>query len=330
MSRISIIIPIYNVEKYLKDCLESVINQTYSDIEILLIDDCGSDNSIKIAEDFAQRDKRIRIIRHDRNRGLGPARNTGIDLCSGEYIFFLDSDDYILPNTIKLLLENIIETSSDVSTCKAYAFADNENDSEQKKKALRMNEWLERDSESIYKVEIDNFMEVFDAIPCVAWNKLYSSKFLKENKLYFIDSNKMHEDNGFQLKLFSAGPKISVIDNIGIMYRMRGSSITSLSRNQKQFEHTKLVLEDAFDYIRKYRDIDFAEKFINMVKYSQGFCKFFGVRRYGCEIYWSKLEKKVSIFGMPIFRQRIKKEKLITKFLGITLFKRGLYDTKNY
>ena len=93
--KISIIIPVYNVEKYLRECLDSCINQTLADIEIICVDDCSPDNSIKILEEYQAKDYRIKIFRHEKNKNLGAARNTGIQNAIGEYVWFVDSDDYI-------------------------------------------------------------------------------------------------------------------------------------------------------------------------------------------------------------------------------------------
>lgn len=91
---ISVILPIYHVEEYIKQCVYSLINQTYKDIEIICINDCGLDNSITLVKELQKKDSRIRLINHDENRGLGGARNTGIKAARGEYITFIDSDDY--------------------------------------------------------------------------------------------------------------------------------------------------------------------------------------------------------------------------------------------
>lgn len=114
---ISVIIPIYNVSPYITDCLQSVINQTYTDLEVLLIDDCGTDDSIQIAERIVQEYKgsiQFRILHHDRNRGLSAARNTGIDAAKGEYISFIDSDDYIVPNFYERMFDVMKMEDGDV------------------------------------------------------------------------------------------------------------------------------------------------------------------------------------------------------------------------
>lgn len=95
MSKISVIIPIYNVEKYLEKCLKSVINQTYKDLEIICVDDCSPDNSNKIVQEYLKKDSRIKLIKREKNGGLSAARNSGLEIATGDYIYFLDSDDWI-------------------------------------------------------------------------------------------------------------------------------------------------------------------------------------------------------------------------------------------
>ena len=95
MHKLSIVIPVYNTAVYLKECLDSIINQTYSNIEIICVDDCSPDNSAEIIKEYAAKDNRIKYIKHSENKKQGAARNTGIDAASGKYITFIDSDDYL-------------------------------------------------------------------------------------------------------------------------------------------------------------------------------------------------------------------------------------------
>ena len=99
---ISIIVPIYNVEKYIKKCIDSIINQTYTNLEIILVDDGSPDNCGKICDKYKEKDDRIKVI-HKKNGGLSDARNAGIDIATGEYITFIDSDDYVAENYIEVL-----------------------------------------------------------------------------------------------------------------------------------------------------------------------------------------------------------------------------------
>lgn len=113
MKLLSVIIPVYNVEQYLERCVLSVVYQTYHNLEILLIDDGSQDQSGKICDQLSQKYKRIRVI-HKKNEGLSDARNKGLDLAKGEYITFLDSDDYIHPETYSILISQLETANADI------------------------------------------------------------------------------------------------------------------------------------------------------------------------------------------------------------------------
>ena len=120
---VSIIVPVYNTEKYLMECVDSLINQTYTNLEILLIDDGSTDNSGNICDEYSKKDCRVRVI-HKENGGVSSARNTGLDLAQGEYISFLDADDVIDKEYVSIMLQKIVETKSDLTFCKYSKFTD--------------------------------------------------------------------------------------------------------------------------------------------------------------------------------------------------------------
>ena len=122
-SKISVIIPIYNVEEYLERCVESVVNQTYKNLEILLIDDGSPDKCYKICDDWAKKDKRIKVV-HKENGGLSDARNVGIRYSTGKYLCFIDSDDCIDENYIQYMYQAIKDNCSDIAICKFRKFSD--------------------------------------------------------------------------------------------------------------------------------------------------------------------------------------------------------------
>ena len=111
---ISVIIPVFNTEKYIGNCINSVIAQTLKDIEIICVNDCSADNSLEILQNFAKKDNRIKIIDLKENKGVSNARNTGIDLAQGEYIYLIDSDDWLDTNYLEEMLKKIKETKSNV------------------------------------------------------------------------------------------------------------------------------------------------------------------------------------------------------------------------
>ena len=120
---ISVIIPVYNVEKYLRECIDSVLNQSYQNLEIILVDDGSTDSSGEICDEYEKQDIRIRVI-HQKNQGLSGARNTGFQNANGEYVYFLDSDDWIVPEAIKCLVKRAEEESADVVFFEAFSFED--------------------------------------------------------------------------------------------------------------------------------------------------------------------------------------------------------------
>ena len=116
MAKISIIIPVYNSEKYIRRCLNSILNQTFQDFEIILIDDNSKDNSLKIVSEIEKTHKdKIKILKNAKNVGAGASRNKGLKIASGEYITFIDSDDYIEKNTLKRMYESCVNTDSDIA-----------------------------------------------------------------------------------------------------------------------------------------------------------------------------------------------------------------------
>ncbi len=116
MPKVSIIVPVYNVEKYLRRCIDSILRQTLTDIEVILVDDGSFDSSGKICEEYARKDSRLRVI-HQKNAGVAVARNTGLDIASGDYIAFVDSDDYIEPNMYQSMMQVANQYDCDVVLC---------------------------------------------------------------------------------------------------------------------------------------------------------------------------------------------------------------------
>lgn len=162
MVKVSVIIPVYNSEKYLHECLESVINQTLQDIEIICINDGSTDNSLKILEEYEQKDNRIKVI-NQINSGAGRARNIGIENACGECLYFLDSDDWLELNALEKLTNSI--GNADICLCKCQYYND-------KTKELR------KPSKKIKKTD-----NIFKIHPVPLFTKLYKTSFIKENNI---------------------------------------------------------------------------------------------------------------------------------------------------
>ena len=186
---ISIIIPVYNVSKYLDKCLQSVVTQTYSNIQIILVNDGSTDNSCEICEKWCKKDKRIEVI-HKRNGGLSNARNVGIERAQGEYLMFVDSDDIISDDLCELLHNHLLENNADLAICDTYHIFDNNNFTFQRDNKVEIVRCFD-------KVEaICNLWYQKSFLPS-AWGKLYKKELFKQIRftegIIFEDIDIMHE-----------------------------------------------------------------------------------------------------------------------------------------
>ena len=245
MIKISVIVPVYNVENYLIQCLDSIINQTLKDIEIICVDDCSPDNSIEILEEYKNKDNRINIIRHSNNQGLGPARNTGLKHANGEYISFIDSDDYIDKNFLFYLYSTAKKYDSDVVS--TSNIPENHNgelrDHNYLKEIKKIGDYLR---DGISNVSIKNEKRPgLEYMAVSAWNKIYRRSFLLENELYFMDINFGPEDADYYRRLLISEPKTSYNHNAIYYYRIRDNSMTGdITLNENKF------LEACFNTIK--------------------------------------------------------------------------------
>lgn len=242
---ISVIIPIYNVEKYLSRCLDSVINQTFSNLEILLINDGSTDSSGFICDEYAKNDSRIVVI-HQENKGPSHARNKGLDKAKGEYISFIDPDDFISLNFFEILLNQLNETDSDICICNFQSFSN----TIQIKSSDLINTYKKVYNGSTF---ITEFKYTKDTVRYVVlWNKLYK-KCLFEN-LRMPEDVKICEDEYIWYKCMYNAKKICEIDTTLYYYYKRENSTTN--RLYKEFSFKK---EIAFLEALEHR-INFCEK----------------------------------------------------------------------
>lgn len=225
MPKISVIIPVYNVEKYIEECLESVSKQTFSDIEIICVDDCGQDNSIKIVEEYQKKDNRIKIITHNKNKGLAASRNTGMAQASGDYISYIDSDDYIETNFLEELYKKAIETNADiVQSSIIFYYEDNNNFA-----FYVLNKDME-DFDIITQGKTDIY---YNAGMC--WNKLYKATLIKEHNITFPEGL-YWEDNPFVIRAAHFANDIQYTKNTNYIYRQRKGSIVKLGNKKLHFD----------------------------------------------------------------------------------------------
>lgn len=226
---ISVIVPIYKVEKYLNKCVKSIINQTYKNLEIILVDDGSPDNCGKICDKLAERDDRIRII-HKKNGGLSSARNAGIEIANGEYIGFVDSDDYIKEDMYEILLNLIKKYDADVSICNLYDVIDGNECIRNKENGIREYSRLDILKEVLLDKNIQSY----------AWNKLYEKELFDEIK-YPI--RKKYEDIGTTFYVFEKCNKIVVTSEPEYYYLKRSDSLVNNVTESTVLDYTEIIIQ---------------------------------------------------------------------------------------
>jgi len=213
---VSIIVPVYNIEDYIEECLNSIIDQSYENIEIILVDDGSVDKSSDICDRYSSKDKRIKVI-HKKNGGLSDARNRGIKESSGEYLSFVDGDDYLDKDFIKMLLELLLKNNADISVCEYFKY-----DGINIKKKTK-----NTGSNTFNNIEaIKDIFAPSSICEVMTWNKLYKKKLFIDNDISFPEG-KIHEDNFTTYKLFYYSQKITYSNKPLYYYRQRLNSIMS-------------------------------------------------------------------------------------------------------
>ena len=227
MYKVSVIIPIYNVEEYLEKALDSVCCQTMSEIEIICIDDCSTDRSRVIVEEYAQKDKRIKLICLNRNHNQGYARNIGIENASGEYLMFLDGDDWLASNACEVAYKNIKDCDVDILTFNYYIYYEKYN---------------------TYKLkDLENKAKFSDGIVC---KRIFKTDFIKSNDIKFGD---MHcsEDNIFFIKSMLLANNISFIKTPLYYYRKRKKQNSTTDSYNYCFEAMS-AKEECYEIAKSY------------------------------------------------------------------------------
>lgn len=222
MPKISIIVPIYNVEKYINKCVDSILGQTFKDFELILVDDGSPDRCGKICDEYAQKDARVKVV-HKENGGLSDARNRGIEEAKGEYIGFVDSDDYIDKDMYEILYDSLIENNADISVCGVYdCYSDRiaQNNIDGKMHVFSNQEALK---EVLYGKKLTAF----------AVNKLYKREVF-DNMRFPV--GKIYEDSFLIPTIFANSEKIVLVSVPKYYYLHREGSITSFKFSEKFFD----------------------------------------------------------------------------------------------
>ncbi len=228
MTKISVIVPVYNVEKYIRKCLESLVKQTLKEIEIIIVDDGSTDNSVQIINEYMQNNENIKYYKKE-NGGLSDARNYGMQFATGKYIAFLDSDDYIDVTTYEKMYEKAKKEDSDIVECNFYWNYGRKN---------------KKDIGEIY----DNRKQMIEKARVVAWNKLYKKELLEKTKLKFPKGLR-YEDVEFFYKLVPNIQTVSFVKEPLIYYVQRKKSIINIQNEKNADIFT--VLNNVIKYYKE-------------------------------------------------------------------------------
>lgn len=227
-NKVSVIIPIYKVEKYLNKCIESVVGQTHRDLEIILVDDGSPDGCPAICDAWAAKDSRIKVIHQD-NKGLSGARNSGIEVCTGEYVCFIDSDDYVSKDYVEKLLLAAEGAGADVAICRFYLLNDASGELVEPFKMGR----ADYSAETIGELYC---LTMVKSPVGYAWNKLYRRELIGASR---FEEGRLYEDGPFNSEVLLNAKKIVTITDCLYCYRQRADSIVSAKDREKQVKKVR-------------------------------------------------------------------------------------------
>lgn len=240
--KVSVIVPIYNVEPYLRRCVNSILCQTLRDIEIILVDDGSTDNSASLCDDFAKADSRVTVI-HQKNTGLSGARNAGLDIVTGEYVSFIDGDDSVLPRMLESMLDEALRYNADAVMCNIEMITDNGSTLLYTPQNERID--LSCFDFSCYFIDYISKKRLGYNVCCM----LYRASILRSCKLRFSDKMSFAEDIPFNLCFLAAAKSIKTLDTPFYLYYRRTGSLTTVVRTD-YFEKYTLMMKIFLDFIK--------------------------------------------------------------------------------
>ncbi len=256
--RISILVPIYNVECYIERCARSLFEQTYPDIEFIFVDDCSTDNSMtllsRVIDDYPQRKEHITIIKHNKNRGLSAARNTAVDSCNSDFLLHVDSDDYIEPNAVELLIEKQKNTDADIVTGQA----------------------LLHNETSIFLMERPQFINKKDFVADMVkpslhhtiWGRLIRTSLYKDNQIQAMEGVNIGEDLQVMSQLSYFANKVESVWSVIYHYENSNPNsymnISSQKKMERSLQDTKSmeIVRDFFKSQKEDEFFDLTEKYL--------------------------------------------------------------------
>ena len=238
---VSIIIPVYNVEEYLRECVDSVINQTYKNLEIILVDDGSTDSSGRICDEYAATDNRITVI-HQKNAGQSSARNNGLSIATGKYIYFPDSDDYIEINSIEKLIEKTVSDNADFVYFDAVSFLQTIDNKLDKQTYLRNKEYPTGNGLKVLESLIIN-NDYHCSIPLMFFKK----SFFEYSQLKLL-SGFIYEDMLFGFQAYCEAKTVAHLNEALYFRRYRSNSTMTSNKTKKHFISIKKIFSETVHY----------------------------------------------------------------------------------
>lgn len=235
---ISVIVPVYNVEQYLNKCLDSIINQTYKYLEIILINDGSTDSSAEICDNYALKDSRIKVI-HKRNGGLSDARNSGLKICSGDFICFIDSDDIIALTFCEKMLEGLLKYNVEIIECNFSRF-------KQESELINYTKNIENTAK-LYNNEKALELLMKEEIKQMVCNKLFNSKLIEGIS---FETGKTNEDEFWTYKIIGKSKGVAKISDVFYFYRQNPISIMGRNYNLNRLDGLE-ALQDRIFFMKK-------------------------------------------------------------------------------
>lgn len=284
MELISVIVPVYKVEPYLNKCVESIVKQTYKNLEIILVDDGSPDNCPVMCDEWAKKDSRVKVI-HKQNGGLSDARNAGMEVATGRYISFVDSDDWVHCEFLERLYTAIQETQSDISACDVKLVYTDEADSTDNRDFLVSTHTPEQAMSTLFAGE---------AFRSVVWNKLYRRDLLSEEK---FEVGRYHEDEFFTYRIIDKCDKLAYVDAQMYYYLQRENSIMTTA-SVKHLDALEAGMRRLELFKRKYPELYHYDK--------GGYCR-------ACVMFY-RTASNFNEEDAKIFKQGIKKYRSQLKF----------------
>ena len=240
MSEVSIIVPVYQVENYLHKCVDSILAQTFTDFELILVDDGSRDRSGEICDEYAGRDQRVRVI-HKENGGLSDARNQGMDHATGHYFMFVDSDDFIAPTMLECLYKRILIEKADIAACNFMYYFELD---EKQNFSTTVKSEIVPSSEIYYDRKNDRSYGFWT----VAWNKLYNSQIFGNLR---FRTGKYHEDEFWANDIYQLDIQVATVSECLYYYRQRENSIMSNESIQRNLDILEALQERIGVYLRQ-------------------------------------------------------------------------------